>query len=137
MKITKRIHFKFPPKAAEQPVVTRLVRDYDLDVNIFRALVNQKEEGFMMLDLTGDDINISRGLDYLNSLNIEISDTNLGLQWNQEKCTSCGNCLTHCPTDALHIPDRNTMEIEYRASRCVECMNCIENCPFGACYALF
>jgi len=135
--ITKRILFMFPPKAAELPIVTHLVRDYDLDVNIFRALVNQKEEGFMMVDLTGTEENIRRGLDFAARQEIQISENQLGMQWNRDRCTACGNCLTHCPTEALHIPDRSTMLVDYDTTRCVECMNCIENCPFGACSSLF
>ncbi|MBI9103581.1 MAG: 4Fe-4S binding protein [Spirochaetales bacterium] len=133
---TKRIHFKFPAKAASQPVVTHLVRDYNLDVNIFHARVNQKEEGFMMLDLTGSDQEIANGLEYLKSLRIEIHDADIGLQWDETRCTSCGNCLNHCPTNALYIPDRSTMKVDYRSDKCVECLNCIDNCPFGACSSL-
>ena len=134
---TKRVLFLFPPKATEKPIVTHLVRDYDLDVNIFRAMVNQKEEGFMMVDLTGTEENIREGLAFITSLDIQINENQLGLQWNKDKCTSCGNCLTHCPTEALFIVDRSTMEVDYSPTRCVECMNCIENCPFGACSSLF
>ncbi len=134
---TKRILLMFPAEVSEKPIITYLVRDFNLEVNIYRALVNKKEEGYMVLDITGEEEKISQGLTYLTDIHVQVSDSRRGLQWSEEKCTSCGNCLTHCPTEALHIPDRSTMEVRFADSRCIECLACIRNCPFGACTSLF
>ena len=134
---SQRVMFSFPPEAADKPIISCLIRDYNLDVNIFRARVTQDEEGFMILDLRGEAQNIQQGLEYLKKIGISINENQTGLVWNKEKCAACGNCITHCPTKALHIPDRKTMKIEYNAKDCVECLNCVENCPFGACTSLF
>jgi len=135
--MTKRILLTYPADVSEKPVITYLVRDYDLEVNIFRAMVNKKEEGYMVLDLVGEEDKISAGVQYLKDIHVQVSESRRGLQWNQEKCTSCGNCLTHCPTEALYIPDRATMEVNFEGSRCIECLACTKNCPFGACSSLF
>lgn len=134
---TKRILLMFPAEVSEKPIITYLVRDFSLEVNIYRALVNKKEEGYMVLDITGDEEKIAQGLEYLSNIHVQVSDSRRGLQWNQEKCTSCGNCLTHCPTEALHISDRSTMEVRFADAHCIECLACIRNCPFGACTSLF
>lgn len=134
---SQRVMFSFPPEAADKPIVTHLIRDYRLDVNIFRAQVNHNEEGFMILDLTGEEADIRRALDYLKTLKIRISENQMGLLWDKDRCAGCGNCITHCPTGALSIPDRKTMAVSYNSQECVECLNCVENCPFGACSSLF
>ena len=135
--MTRRILLMFPADVSEKPIITYLVRDYDLEVNIYRALVNKQEEGYMVLDISGEESKIEAGIKHLQELRIQVSQSRRGLQWNQEVCTSCGNCLTHCPTEALHIPDRSTMEVTFDDQRCIECLACIKNCPFGACTALF
>lgn len=134
---SRRVMFSFPAEAANKPVVSLLIRDFRLNVNIFRAKVNQDEEGFMILDITGEQSDIDEGLKHLESLGISISENKTGLVWDEKKCSGCGNCVTHCPTAALHIADRKTMRVSYNPRDCVECLNCVENCPFGACASLF
>jgi uncharacterized protein (DUF362 family)/Pyruvate/2-oxoacid:ferredoxin oxidoreductase delta subunit len=45
------------------------------------------------------------------------------------RCTNCGTCVRHCPTDAL-IADQPTPRFE--PSRCVSCLCCHELCPESA-----
>lgn len=127
----------FPADVSEKPIITYLVRDYNLEVNIYRAQVNKNEEGYMVLDISGSEENIEAGIRHLEDIRVQVSEKNKGLQWNDEICTGCGNCLTHCPTEALHIPDRSTMAVAFNDQRCIECLACIKNCPFGACTSLF
>lgn len=135
--ITKKVLFLFPKSETEKPIVYHLVKDYDLIVNIFRAKVTPEEFGYLVLDLTGDEADIKRGLDYVRSYNVEINEADRGIRWSEEKCTQCGNCLSHCPTDALHISDSGTRRIEYDEDKCIQCLSCIDNCPFGACSSIF
>lgn len=133
----KRVLFTFPAAMVEQPIVYHLVKDFDLQVNIFRAKITPEEEGFLLLDLTGPEEVIAKALDWVRQEQVEVKDSEIGLHWDEELCTSCGNCIPHCPTGALLIPDRNTMKITFDPSLCVECLSCVTVCPFGACSSLF
>ncbi len=133
----KRILLNFPKEVADHPIVYHLVKDFDLQVNIFRARITPDDQGFLVLDLQGDEKQISAGIEYLRSCKVEVNETNLGLRWDKGLCTSCGNCLTHCPTGALAVRDRKTMEVLFDSELCVECLSCIAVCPFGACSSLF
>ncbi len=53
------------------------------------------------------------------------------------RCTHCGDCLAHCPTDALRIADPATRAVAFEPGACVECLACLKICPFGACTSLF
>ncbi len=134
---TKKLLLYFPHSETDKPIVYHLVRDYDLVVNIFRAKVTPDEYGYLVLDITGTDESIARGLDFLSSFEVTISESDKGLTWNKDRCTSCGNCLPHCPTDALHIEDPATRRVTFDSSLCIDCLNCIDNCPFGACTSIF
>jgi ferredoxin len=134
---TKKFLLSFPRCETEKPIVYHLVKDYDLIVNIFRAKVTPEEEGYLVLDITGTEEDIQKGLDYVQTFNVTIDEATKGVYWNEELCVQCGNCLPHCPTDAIHITDRETMEIAFDGAKCIECLNCVENCPFGACSPLF
>jgi len=44
-----------------------------------------------------------------------------------EKCIDCGGCVSLCPTDALHMDDRELLE--YSLEKCIGCLLCIDSCP--------
>ncbi len=135
--IKQRVILAFPKFIAGQPIITRLVREYDLEINIYRAEVTPNEEGYIVIDLRGEKSQIEEGLEFIQSLNVDIDLTMNSLSWDKDKCTGCGNCVPHCPTGALHVVNNRTREIDFQRDKCIECRSCIRNCPFGACSCLF
>jgi len=134
---TRRLLLYFPKSETEKPIVYHLVKDYDLVINIFRAKVTPEEFGYLVLDVTGSEENIARGMDFVRTLNVQVDEAQKGVRWDRGRCTMCTNCIPHCPTKALHVADRATMEVAFASELCVECLSCLENCPFGACSSLF
>jgi L-aspartate semialdehyde sulfurtransferase ferredoxin len=134
---TKKLLLYFPKSETEKPIVYHLVKDYGLVVNIFRAKVTPEEFGYLLLDVTGTDEEISKGLEFIRSFNVQVNDSAVGVTWDTDKCTHCGNCLPHCPTQALRIDDAASRRVAFYPGDCVECLSCIQNCPFGACASLY
>ena len=135
--ITKKYFLYFPKCETEKPIVYHLVKDYNLMVNIFRAKVTPEEEGYLVVDMTGTEKEIARGIEYIKTFKVSVNEQSIGLRWDADLCTHCTNCLPHCPTNALAIADQRTMAVSFDASKCIECMNCIANCPFSACTSVF
>ena len=135
--VTRKLTLFFPQCECEKPIVCELVRDYDLIINIFRAKVTPDEEGYLVLDVTGTEENIEKGLDFVKTFNVTINDAAKGLVWDADICTHCGQCLPHCPTDALHIADPATRKVVFEAEKCIECQACIAACPYKACSSVF
>lgn len=134
---TKRVLFSFPKSETEKPIVYSLVKEHNLIINIFRAKVTPEEYGYLVLDLSGTDDDIQRGIDYVKTFNVEVNDAGVGVSWDAETCTHCGNCIPHCPTHALRFADPATRTVAFYPADCVECLSCLQNCPFGACASLF
>jgi len=134
---TRRLLLYFPKSETEKPIVYHLVKDYDLVINIFRAKVTPEEFGYLVLDVTGSEQNIARGMEFVRTLNVQVDEAQKGVRWDRERCTMCTNCIPHCPTKALHVADRATMEVAFASQLCVECLSCLENCPYGACSSIF
>ena len=44
-----------------------------------------------------------------------------------EKCIDCGACISLCPTDALHMDEKELLE--YSLEKCIGCLLCIDSCP--------
>ena len=137
MSITKKIYLYFPKSETEKPIVYRLVKDFNLIINIFRAKVTPEEEGYLSLDVTGEAEDIERAFAYLSTLELVIHAGNKGLHWDENRCIHCGACVVHCPTGALAVSNDETRAIQFSEDLCVECHACIGACPYGACTASF
>ena len=135
--VTKKLMLFFPKCECEKPIIYHLVKDYELMVNVYRAKVTPEEEGYLVLDVTGTEADIERAMEFVNTFDVVVNDTGKGVTRDEESCTHCGHCVTHCPTGALHIGDPATRDVVYSESDCIECLACIRVCPYGACTSAF
>ena len=135
--VTHKYFFKFPKCETEEPIVYHLVRDYNLITNIFRAKVAADGDGYLVLDLKGEEKDIEAAKTYMASFGVTINTVDKGMIRSTDRCTHCGNCLTHCPTHALHIEDYATRKVLFDESKCIACLKCVSNCPMGACSSVF
>ena len=135
--ITKKLMLFFPRCECEKPIIYLLVKDYNLVVNVFRAKVTPEEEGYLVLDVTGTEEDIERAMAFLRTFNVSINYSGKGVTRDENSCTHCGHCITHCPTNALRIDDKTTRKVIYSEADCIECLACIRICPFGALASAF
>lgn len=129
--VSKRIVLRFPHHLVDQPIVCKLVKDYDLEFNILKAYVTPREEGLLVLELTGTDENYNKGIEYLTQLGVKIQPLSQDIIRNNEKCTHCGICVAVCPTGALVI-DPITRKVHFYDNKCIACELCIPVCPTRA-----
>jgi len=135
--VRKKLMLFFPRCECEKPIIYHLVKDHNLIVNVYRAKVTPEEEGYLVLDVTGTEGDIEAGMDFVKTFNVTINYTGKGVTWDDDECTHCGHCITHCPTGALHIADEATREVAYDESKCIECLACTRVCPFSVCVSAF
>jgi len=79
----KRIRLKIEHEYHQEPVISHLISDYGLTVNIRAALLaaDAVGGGWFDLDLQGTENQIQDGLTYLRNLELEIWDENRVGQW--------------------------------------------------------
>lgn len=135
--ITKKWMLFFPKCECEKPIIYHLVQDHNLIVNVYRAKVTPEEEGYLVLDVTGTEKDIEKAMAFVKTFDVTVNTTGKGVTRDDEKCTHCGHCVPHCPTDALHIKDTATREVLYNEAHCIECLACIRVCPYAACASAF
>jgi len=128
MAISKRIVLHFPRRLVDRPIISRLVKDYNLDFNILKAAVTPEEEGLLVLELTGEQEDYTKGIKYLTKTGVKIQSLSQDVVRNEERCTHCGACRTVCPTGAF-VVDQSTRFVEFVHESCVACGLCIKACP--------
>ncbi|MCL5057922.1 MAG: 4Fe-4S binding protein [Actinobacteria bacterium] len=125
----KKIVLRFGPDITEKPIIYRLVKDYDLLINIVKANVNPQKEGTMVLEITGD--HIEGGMNYLRGIGVQVQALSQEIVRDEDRCTMCGACTAICPTGALFI-ERPAMEVNFDGDKCVVCQLCLKICPVRA-----
>ncbi len=129
--ISKKIVLHFPQRMVDQPIVFRLVKDFDLKFNILKASVTPQEEGLMVLELSGKSEQYERGVAYLRSCGVKIQPLSKDVVRNEARCTDCGVCVPICPVHALKV-DPKTREVHFLNKKCIACEFCIKICPTRA-----
>ena len=128
MTVSKRIVLHFPSRMVDQPIVYRLIKDFDLEFNILKASVIPNEEGLMVLELRGKQADYDKGIIYLGKTGVRIQPLSQDVLRNDERCTHCGACITICPTNAFEL-DPVTRKVVFLGERCIACELCIKACP--------
>ena len=128
MDVSRKIVLHFPPSVTGQPIVYRLARDFNLSFNILKASVSPGEDGLLVMELSGDQGNYDKGIQYLTETGVRIQSLSQDVVRDEARCTHCGACITICPTGAFSLEPK-TRKVLFDHSKCVVCGLCVKACP--------
>jgi ferredoxin len=123
-----RILLRFSEKIVEQPIVSQIVLDLKVPINIVTAHVNSK--GGEVLAEVPDEA-LDKVVKAFRKKGVTVSLPKL-IEVDTEKCISCGSCVTLCPVEA--ITQAEDLSIEFNKEKCVgsTCSACVDACPARA-----
>jgi len=127
----KMIVLRFPKEVVDKPIVTNLVRNYNLTFNILKATIFPRKEGLMVMELRGNKKDYDRGIEYLQRLGVKVDTIAQDVRRDEEICYQCGACTAVCPTGALNI-ERPSMRVVFNSDKCSACELCVKACPTRA-----
>lgn len=131
MTVSKKVVLRFDAKIVDQPIMYSLIKDYGLIPNILKAEINPHKQGYLVLELSGENQKYAEGMEYLNSLGISVDALDEKVVWLEDKCMQCGVCTGLCPTQALNM-SRPSMEVSFDGEKCIVCEMCLKSCPARA-----
>lgn len=125
-----KVNLTFPPLKVTFPLMTLLVRNFELQVNILHADIRLNKTGKLIVELTGEAENIDKALQFIEKQDISYHIFNGTLTWQEDRCVHCGACTSVCPSRALQItaPD---FYLTFNKEECLVCGLCIKACPLN------
>lgn len=125
-----KVMMRFPPNMVTKPITYHLVKDFDLQINILHADIHLNKTGKLIADISGEQDNIRRGLEFIREQGVEYSIFNKGVIWKEDRCVHCGACTAVCPSGALWM-DGETWSLMFDKEKCLVCSLCVSTCPLG------
>jgi L-aspartate semialdehyde sulfurtransferase ferredoxin len=126
----KKFQLSFSPDLVNEPITYRMVKDYDLQINILRAEVNDVG-GKMLIEMQGKPEMIKKAVEYLKQSKVEVRELKAYVKKDEGRCTHCGMCISICPVEAMCM-DPVTRMVSYLPEKCIACGTCIDACPPAA-----
>jgi ABC-type methionine transport system ATPase subunit len=66
-----RVRLTFPPDLIQEPILYRLVKDFDIVINVRRADV-KADYGWVALELEADETTLERGVTWLKARGVQV-----------------------------------------------------------------
>jgi len=121
----------FKQQIMYKPIIFRLATEYNVVFNVLEAKILPKQEGRLILELSGGRRELDDCIDYLKREEVQVEVLADKIYRDERACVHCGACTAVCRVDALTI-DRVTMEVRFYPERCVACGLCKTACPVKA-----
>ncbi|NYB52218.1 MAG: 4Fe-4S binding protein [Methanobacteriaceae archaeon] len=118
---------KFSPSIVNKPVISDLIKNYDVSFNILRADITPKG-GKMLIEISGSEA--EEGIHYMEKEGIRLNPIKKVVKKDEEKCVDCGECISLCPVEAISMDSLWTVQLDDQ--KCIGCGFCTSSCPTRA-----
>jgi MinD superfamily P-loop ATPase len=123
-----RILLRFSEKIVEEPIISQIILELKVPINIITAHVNSKG-GEVLADVP--DEALEKLVKAFRKRGATVSIPKL-IEVDSEKCVSCGACITLCPVEAITM-DADA-SVVFNKEKCLgsTCSACVDACPSRA-----
>jgi len=123
-----RILLRFAEELVEQPIISNIILELKVPVNIITAHVNSKG-GEVLVEIP--DECLDKTVKAFRQKSVEVSIPRL-VEVDADQCFNCGMCITLCPVEAITMDKDGS--VVFNREKCVgsTCSACVDACPSRA-----
>jgi ferredoxin len=123
-----RILLRFSEKIVEEPIISKIILDLKVPINIITAQVSSKG-GEVLVEVP--DESLEKVVKAFRKRGATVSIPKL-IEVDSEKCISCGACITLCPVEAITVDE--DASVIFDKEKCIgsTCGACVDACPSRA-----
>jgi NAD-dependent dihydropyrimidine dehydrogenase PreA subunit len=123
----KKLVLTFSPEQVNTSITFRMARDFDVDINILRAEVNERG-GRLILSLTGTEEEVYKAVVFLEENKVQVGEVARFVIRDEGRCTDCSMCVSICPVRVYRL-DKKSWKVVLEQDRCIACGLCVDACP--------
>ncbi len=123
-----RVLLKFSEKIIEQPIISQVVLELKVPINIITAHIDSKG-GEVLAEVP--DQSLDAVLKAFRKKGATVTLPKL-IEVDKDKCISCGSCVALCPVEA--IAQTEDLSVVFEKEKCLgsTCSACVDACPARA-----
>ena len=123
-----RVLLRFSEQLVEEPIVSKIILDLKVPINIITAQVGSKG-GEVLAEVPEESL--EQVVSAFREKGVTVSLPKL-IEVDMEKCISCGSCVTLCPVEAITFSE--DLSVKFNKEKCVgsTCSACVDACPARA-----
>ncbi len=123
-----RILLRFSENIVEEPITSQIILELKIPINIITAHVDSK--GGEVLAEVPDEA-LEKVVKAFRRRGATVSIPKL-IEIDNEKCISCGACITLCPVEAITMDE--DASVIFNQEKCLgsTCSACVDACPARA-----
>jgi len=124
-----RARLIYSHEEVEKPILAEVIMKTGLPINILEAKVNA-QKGELVVSIPASGEKLKEVLAMFKEAGVQVQKFTKVLQIDYDECTSCGACISPCPTKALKFEADWTLIFD--EEKCVACRTCVTACPVKA-----
>ncbi len=125
----RKIVLHFSREIWDKPIIYRLIKDFNLILNILKANVLPKRESFMVLEIEGSDGDCRDGIEYLKECGVTIESIEQDIRTGRREMYALRSLYGDLSDRGAVNKSRNDGSYLLRPNMCSGCELCVSACP--------
>jgi NAD-dependent dihydropyrimidine dehydrogenase PreA subunit len=123
-----RILLRLSEQIVEKPIVSEIVMDLKVPINLITAQINSKG-GEVLAEVPEEALD--KVVKAFREKGVTVSVPKL-IEVDMDKCINCGSCVALCPMDAITVDKDATIVFDKEKCAGSTCSLCVNACPARA-----
>ena len=121
-----KLKLTYTHENVRKPILAEAIAKTGVLINILEAKVTPTT-GEMMIEVPAAEAKAEEIIDFLCKAGLTVKQIAKFLEFDRDRCISCGACVSTCPVEA--IKQDKDWQVHLDEAKCIGCRICVYACP--------